>query len=72
MNKIIKNMNEKKINIKTVKNMENNKINDFNIFKGFNNKNFENGINDDNKNNSTINRYDTDSIHSKSRSVSKE
>ena len=72
MNKIIKNMNEEKINIKTVKNMENNKINDFNIFKGFNNKNFENGINDDNKNNSTINRYDTDSIHSKSRSVSKE
>ena len=42
------------------------------MFNCMNKNNIENGNNEYNNNNSKINRYDTDSAHSKSRSISKE
>ena len=70
INKIIK---DNKRNIKTIKNnIENKNENNFFMFNCMNKKNIENGNNEYNNNNSKINRYDTDSAHSKSRSISKE
>ena len=70
INKIIK---ENKMNIKNVKNNEENEnMNNFFKVNRVNIKNNENGICEYNNNISTVNRYDTDSIHSKSRSFSKE
>ena len=61
------------MNIKNVKNNEENEnMNNFFKVNRVNIKNNENGICEYNNNISTVNRYDTDSIHSKSRSFSKE
>ena len=69
INKIIK---DNKRNIKTIKNNDENKNeNNFFMFNCMNKNNMENG-NIEFNNNTKINRYDTDSAHSKSRSISKE
>jgi len=61
INKIIK--DNKRI-IKTVKNNdENENCNNFLLFNCLNKNDLENGFNEYNNNNSTINRYDTDSIN---------
>ena len=70
INKIIK---ENKMNIKIVKNNNGNEnLNNLFNINCLNKKKNENGYINYNNNISTINRYDTDSIQSKSRSISKE
>ena len=71
INKIIK---DNKKNIKIVKNNDENENNNnnFPLFNGLNINNLENGYNEINRINSTINRYDSENMESKSRSNSKD